>query len=49
VLGQALLRDEVAESFARLFTTVTMCMYGHEPHVLLTSEFVVIKINGNMY
>jgi hypothetical protein len=49
VFGQVLLRDEIAESFAWLFTTFKMCMHGHEPHVLLTGEFVVMKSKWNIY
>jgi hypothetical protein len=46
VFGQALLRDESAESFAWLFTMFNTCMHGHEPHVLLTGECFLMKRKG---
>jgi hypothetical protein len=46
VFDQALLRDESAESFAWLFTTFKMCMHGHEPHVILIGECLLMIWKG---
>jgi hypothetical protein len=46
VFGQALLRDESTESFAWLFTTFKTCMHGHEPHVILTGECLLMIWKG---
>jgi hypothetical protein len=40
IFGQALMRDESADSFKWLFTIFKTCMGGHEPHVLLTGKGV---------
>jgi hypothetical protein len=42
LFSQALLRDESPESFTWLFTTFKMCMHGHEPHVILTGECLLM-------
>jgi hypothetical protein len=47
VFRQALLRNEMSHSFTWLFKAFKTCMGGHEPHMMLTGQFLITGSTGN--